>query len=166
MVFCTLQNYGSIFVKNKLFLPHYFVHTLNFENALQLSHLPQIALNNMTTPPAWSAHGTAHVTVRVSCWTLKASFPLTVALVEVLSVSSHKNTQFDKELQKHWGFRQTVQSRIRWELKIDDPMGKLGQCCRKEKDKHNKYRKIKYRMWDHYVNTEVLLEMNFLEADY
>lgn len=45
---------------------------LNSEKTLQLSHRSKIALNNMTTPPVCPARSSAHVTISVSCWKLKA----------------------------------------------------------------------------------------------
>lgn len=42
---------------NKLFLSN----SLNFKNAVELSHLSQKALNNMTTTPLWPACSSAHV---------------------------------------------------------------------------------------------------------
>lgn len=112
--------------------------------------------------------GTQQCSCYYKCELLKAESIISINSVFSWSsfcLSSPKEPEFDKKDQKHSGFRQTVLWRITWELKIDDPMGKLCHWCKKEKDKHNHYKKIKYRMWDHNVTTEVLLEINFLEAD-
>lgn len=61
-------------------------------------------------------------------------------------------------------FKQTVRQKINRELNIYDPMGMLGHRCRKE-GKHNKYNKMKYRMWDVSLTQSQFRKNELLEAN-